>query len=110
MSTVLKTKIAQVRVTAIDPGQSSCLQLGEDLVRAARLHMFERVLVLGPENGARFETYVEPVATHGTVRFLGADAREVEPDDRIDILAFTDIAAGIPAEIVQVDGKNSPIP
>ena len=110
MSSVLKSKLARVRVTGIDQNQSSCLQLGEDLVRAARLHLFERVTVLAPENGARFETYVEPVAEPGVVRFLGADGREVEPGDLVDILAFADISAGLAAEIVQVDAKNRPLP
>ena len=108
---LLKNRIINATVIAIDPDGSGALQMGQDLIVAAGISSFEKILVLNRETGNRFDTYVESVAEPGMVCCTGTDARNVDPGDRIDILVFRemdelDYPSDYRPRTITVDEKN----
>jgi len=111
---MLKSKIHNARVTATNLEYEGSIEIDSELIRLANLNVFEQVLVLNLNSGARFETYViEGKAGQRTISLNGAAARLVEKDDRIIILAFAVVS---PSElkdwrptIIRLDANNNPL-
>ena len=111
LRTLLKSKLHRVRVTDTALHYVGSIGIDEDLMDAAGLIHYEKVLVADVDNGERFETYVVPQPRgSGKITVLGAAARLVHPGDLVIIMAFglfgqDEVAAHKP-DIVFVDGQN----
>jgi len=112
---LLKSKLHRVRVTRTAVDYVGSIGIDLDLMKAANLLPYEKVVVADINNGARFETYVvSEAAGSGAISVLGAAARLVQPGDLVIILAFglyddSELAAHQPT-IVFVDDKNRMVP
>jgi len=86
---LLKSKLHRVRVTDCSMHYIGSIGVDEDLMDAAKIVPYEKVLVADIDNGERFETYVVPEARgSGKIRVLGAAARLVHKGDLLIIIAF----------------------
>lgn len=109
--TVLKSKLHHLRVTQANLEYQGSLTIDEDLMDAAGLICFEKVLVAVVENGNRLETYAIPGPRGSGVGCLnGAAAHCAKLGDRLIVMAFGQVkAADIaqhPAKIVVLDEHN----
>lgn len=108
---MLKSKIHNARVTAVNLEYEGSLTLGENLMKAADLIPFEQVHVYNKTNGARFITYLIK-GQDGVVEVNGAAAHLAQPDDQIIIAAYAEMEDAeidfwMP-KIVIVDDNNQP--
>ena len=86
---VLRCKIHRATVTAHDIEYEGSLTIDADLIRAAGLHVHEKIAVWNVTNGSRFETYViEGEAGSGVVCVNGAAAHLTKKGDVIIIAAW----------------------
>ena len=91
---LLKSKIHRATVTAASVDYEGSLTLASDLIEAAGLLPYERILCSNMANGARWETYViEGPRGSGAVELNGAVAHLGKPGDRVTIMSFTEIEA-----------------
>ena len=109
--TLLRSKIHRVRVTGSALNYIGSIGIDEDLVDAARLAHYEKVLVVNVDNGERFETYVVPEERgSGKIVVMGAAARLVHAGDILIIMAFgllgPEEIAGHTPTVVFVDERN----
>lgn len=89
---LLKSKIHRATVTAASVDYEGSLTIAEDLMAAAGLHAFERILCSNMANGARWETYVIRGADgSGAIELNGAVAHLGKPGDRVTIMSFTEV-------------------
>ena len=112
--TLLKSKIHRATVTDAELHYVGSLSVCPELMRAADLVEYEKILVANVSTGARFETYVI-VGKPGEVCLNGAAARLGAKGDIIIVLAWGEWEAGeVPANyrpsVVHVDGKNRVCP
>lgn len=86
---LLKSKIHKARITQADLHYEGSLGIDLDIMDAAKLCAYERILVVNATNGARLETYAIP-DDRGSKTFClnGAAARLGEPGDVITIMNF----------------------
>ncbi|RMD85360.1 MAG: aspartate 1-decarboxylase [Lentisphaerae bacterium] len=86
---ILKSKIHRARVTRSDVDYEGSLGIDMDLLDAAGIFPYERILVVNMNNGARLETYAIP-CERGSKQFIlnGAAARRGAPGDVITIMSF----------------------
>lgn len=86
---ILKSKIHQARLTGCDLHYEGSLAMDLDLMDAAAIMPYEKILVVNATNGERLETYAIP-APRGSRTFLlnGAAARRGAPGDVITIMSF----------------------
>jgi aspartate 1-decarboxylase len=90
---ILKSKIHRATVTAASVDYEGSLTIAEDLIEAAGLVPYERILCSNMANGARWETYViKGPRGSGAIELNGAVAHLGKPGDRITIMAFTELA------------------
>jgi aspartate 1-decarboxylase len=111
VGTMLRAKLHQARVTGGDINYVGSITIDEDLLRQAGMYVYEKVLVVNIENGARFETYTIPGAVgSGAVELNGAAARLASIGDRVIIMAFTQVPLPPPAgwepRVVVLDEEN----
>ena len=111
MRTVLKSKIHRATVTAAELHYEGSLTLDPDLMAAADLVPFERVLVVNFNNGARIETYViVGERGSGTVGLNGPSVRLGAPGDMVTVMAFAVVDDAelkkLQPKTVLVDEKN----
>jgi aspartate 1-decarboxylase len=109
--TVLKSKIHRAVVTGRDKEYAGSITVDGELLSAAGILPYEKVLVVDVENGSRFDTYcLEGPGGGGDVRVNGAAARLVAEGDRVIIMAFAlmdgEEARGRVPTVVLVDGRN----
>lgn len=116
MITRLKSKLHGATVTATHLSEDHGIRIDAELLDAGSLGQFEQVHVLGIGNGVRFVTYATAGARgSGEVVLTGADARLVEPGDKIIVLAYAVVDAprdregSPPVKIVHLDPRNLPI-
>jgi aspartate 1-decarboxylase len=103
MRTVLKSKIHRATVTAAELDYSGSLTLDPDLMAAADMLPFEKVLVVNFNNGARIETYlIVGKKGSGTVCLNGPAARLGMPGDIVTIMSFAVVDE---AEVRQLQPK-----
>ncbi len=108
---LLKSKLHRVRVTDCSIHYIGSIGIDEDLMDAAGIVAYEKVLVADIDNSERFETYVVPEPRgSGRISVLGAAARLVHKGDLVIILAFGSYApeevAGHTPALVFVDEHN----
>jgi aspartate 1-decarboxylase len=109
---VLKAKIHRATVTEADLHYVGSITIDQDLMDAAGLLSYEKVLVADIDNGNRLETYIiAGPRGSGIICLNGASARLVSPGDRVIVMAFCTMS---PEEakthrptVVFVDEKNA---
>jgi aspartate 1-decarboxylase len=91
---LLKSKIHRAQVTASSLNYEGSLSIASDLMEAANLLPYERILCSNLANGRRFETYAIP-AEHGsgTIGLNGATAHLGEIGDRLTIMSYAIVEA-----------------
>mgnify|MGYP003596959349 CR=1 FL=1 len=109
---VLKAKIHRATVTEADLHYVGSITIDQDLMDAAGLLSYEKVLVADIDNDNRLETYIiAGPRGSGIICLNGASARLVSPGDRVIVMAFCTMS---PEEakthrptVVFVDEKNA---
>ncbi len=87
--TVLKSKLHRIRVTEACLDYMGSLTVDQDLMDAAGLYAYEKILCADVENGARFETYViSGPRGSGVCCLNGAAAHMGKVGDRLIVMAF----------------------
>jgi len=110
--TLLKSKIHRATVTQSELNYVGSITLDSDLMKAAGVFEYEKVLIADVNNGNRFETYViEADAGSGIVCLNGAAARCVSTGDKVIIMTFAqleqDEVDGYKPKVVFVDDNNA---
>ena len=114
LSNYLKSKLHMVVVTDANPTYEGSLTVDPDLMDAACLQPFEKVLVANCANANRFETYViEGERGAGSICLNGAAALLGKPGDKLIVMAFCALTAQEAAQhqprVVRVSGQNRPV-
>ena len=112
--TVLKSKLHRIRVTEACLEYAGSLTIDEDLMDAAGILNWEKLLVANLENGERFETYAIAGERGSRVCCLnGATAHKGKVGDRVIVFTFCllspEEAATHRPRIVVFDGKDNAI-
>ena len=96
----LRCKLHQVRVTEANVEYTGSLTIDKDIMDAAGIGEFEKLLVANIESGARFETYaIEGPPGSKIIGLNGAAARLGEVGDRLIVMVYG---------ILDADEKVSP--
>jgi aspartate 1-decarboxylase len=108
---LLRSKIHGATVTRNDAAYEGSITLDAELLRAADIAVYERVLVVNVTNGARFETYaIAGAPGSGVVGLNGAAARLGLPGDTLIVMAFGEVddaeLAAVRPRLVLVDRDN----
>lgn len=86
---MLRSKIHRATVTDADLHYVGSITIDEELMEAADLLPYEKVMVVDIDNGNRLETYVIGGAPgSGTIAMNGAAARQIHKGDKVIIFAF----------------------
>jgi aspartate 1-decarboxylase len=109
--TLLRSKLHGAVVTDADPAYEGSITIDSELMAAADLAAFERVLVANVANGQRFETYViAGPAGSRRIGLNGAAARLGLPGDRVIVMAWSDVeeaeVASFRPRVVLLDAGN----
>lgn len=112
--TVCKSKIHRATITDADLNYVGSIEIDADLIKAAGLHVYEKVMIANISNGERLETYViEGEAGSGVISLNGAAARKGSKGDLIIIIAYGHIdekdADNFQPKIVHVDSHNKQV-
>ncbi len=103
----LRSKLHKATVTEANLQYVGSVTIDQDLMDAADLSEFERVLIVDNTNGARLETYVLPGPRgSGMVCINGAAAHLVAAGDEVIVMAFEIAPAASPPRVVLLDGHN----
>lgn len=106
---VLKSKIHRAVVTDADLNYEGSISICTDLIKAGKLHNFEKVSIYNCNNGARFSTYIIP-GKKGEICLNGAAARHVHAGDLVIICSYARIfdekAPSHKPTQVFIDGSN----
>lgn len=93
---LLKSKIHRAQVTAASLDYEGSLTIDLSLMEKVGLHPYERVLCSNLANGERFETYAIPgPRDSGAIVLNGATAHLGKVGDRITIMSYTFVEAGL---------------
>lgn len=107
--TLLKSKIHRAVITDASLDYEGSISIAPDLIAAAGMREYEKVLVANLANGNRFETYVI-TGESGAICLNGAAARLGKPGDKVIIMAWALFdeteCAGFKPRVVLVDEKN----
>lgn len=108
---MLKSKIHRATVTDADLHYVGSITIDEELMEAADLVPYEKVMVVDIDNGSRLETYViSGIPGSGTIAMNGAAARLIHKGDTVIIFAFNVLdeedVQGFKPRVVYVDGLN----
>lgn len=108
---MVRAKLHHARVTGADIEYVGSITIDTELLAAAQMHPYEKVLVVDVENGARFETYIIPGDPGSRViQVNGAAAHLVTQGDRLIVLAFALVAYPPPAQwqpqVIVLDAAN----
>jgi aspartate 1-decarboxylase len=111
---MLKSKIHHARVTETKLDYEGSIEIDLELIRLAKLRVFEKVQVLNINNGARLETYViEGQAGERAISLNGAAARLAQVGDQLIILSYAVVAPDeLPTwqpTIIRLDSQNNPL-
>jgi len=107
----LYSKIHMAVITDANPTYQGSLTVDAELMDAAGLRPFQKVLVANCANGERFETYIiEGPRRSGEMCLNGAAALLGKPGDKIIVMAFCALSADEilthEPKIVHVDSRN----
>jgi len=90
---LLKSKIHRAAVTDGDVDYEGSLTIAADLMKAAGLRPYERILCSNLANGNRFETYViTGKSGSGEIVLNGAAALLGKKGDRLTIMSFAAVS------------------
>lgn len=107
--TLLKSKIHRAVITDVNLNYEGSISIPPDLVAAAGMREYEKVLVANLANGNRFETYVI-LGDPGAIRLNGAAAHLGKPGDKVIIMSWATLdeaeCVGFQPRVVPVDEKN----
>lgn len=108
---MLRSKIHRATVTDADLNYIGSITIDRELMEAAGLIPYEKVMVVDIDNGSRLETYViggKPGS--GTIAMNGAAARLIHKGDIVIIFSFVFVdeeeALRMKPRVVYVDGHN----
>ncbi|MCD4684865.1 MAG: aspartate 1-decarboxylase [Anaerolineae bacterium] len=109
---MIRAKLHHARVTGADIEYVGSITIDTDLLAAAQMHPYEKVLVVDVENGSRFETYIIPGEPGSRViQVNGAAAHLVNQGDRLIVLAFALIDYPPPdtwqPQVIVLDAENA---
>ncbi len=107
----LRAKLHRARVTQVDPHYEGSITVDAELLRAADIGEFERVLVANVANGTRFETYAIAGAPGSRVIGVnGAAAHLARVGDPLIVMAFALVPEGetVRPRVVVLDPDNRP--
>ena len=105
--TILKSKIHHAVVTHTDLQYEGSIVIDLELMEAANLTPYEKVLVVSNTSGARYETYVIPGKWgDGYIKLNGASTRLVEKGEQLIIMSFQVVYEPIKPTVVIVDKEN----
>lgn len=109
---MLYSKIHRATVTDANLNYVGSITIDEELIRAANLHVGQKVDIVNVNNGERLSTYViKGEAGSGAICLNGAAARKVHIGDIIIIIAYAsmelDEAKDFKPAVVFVDKKNN---
>jgi L-aspartate-alpha-decarboxylase len=107
---ILKSKLHRATVTQTLLEYEGSVSIDTELIKAARMHPYEKVDIFNINNGARFSTYVIPGGP-GEICLNGAAARLAVPGDKIIIAAYArvseqDADGWKPAVVLLGDGNR----
>lgn len=85
---VLKGKLHRATVTSAVLDYEGSISIDVELVKAAGMHLYEKVEIFNINNGARFATYIIP-GGKGEFCLNGAAARMAAIGDKIIIVTYT---------------------
>lgn len=108
---MLRSKIHRATVTDADLHYVGSITIDEELMKAAGLIPYEKVMVVDIDNGSRLETYViTGKSGSGTIAMNGAAARLIHKGDMIIIFSFVFVdeeeALRLKPRVVYVDDQN----
>ncbi len=108
---LLKSKLHMATVTETELSYHGSISIDADLMEAAGLVPYEKVLIGNCATGQRGETYVitgEPGS--GTMQMNGAMARLANPGDRIIVMSFASLtpeeASTHVPQVIVLDEEN----
>ena len=109
---MLRAKIHRAVVTRTDLNYEGSIAIASDLLEAAGIVEYEKVLVANLNNGHRCETYaIAAEAGAGEICMNGAAARWAGTGDRIIVMAFCYVdekdLEGFKPTIVVLDERNA---
>lgn len=109
----LQAKIHMAVVTDANPDYHGSITLDQDLLDAAHVEPFQKILVANATNGSRLETYVIPGDRgSGVIALNGAAALLGKPGDKVIAMTFCMLSAEEAREhrprIVLVSEGNRP--
>lgn len=90
LTTLLKSKIHRATVTDADLNYEGSISIDTRLIKAAKLHLFEKVDIYNISNGERFQTYVIK-GKKGEIGLNGAAARLVQKGDLVIIASYVQL-------------------
>ena len=89
---MLKAKIHRATVTQAELDYVGSITIDQKLLEESGILEYEKVQIVDINNGARFETYtIAGEAGSGVICLNGAAARMVSTNDKIIIMAYTDV-------------------
>ena len=108
---LLKSKIHRATITDFSVDYEGSITIDEELMAAADLVEYEKVLVADVNNGSRFETYViKGAAGSGDICVNGAAAHLVNKGDLVIIMSFVTLddseLAAFKTKKIKVDSQN----
>ena len=110
---MLKAKIHRVTVKQAELNYVGSITVDQDLLDAAGILEYEKVLVVDIDNGNRLETYtISGERGSGMICLNGAAARYVSTGDKVIIMCFTELTPEEAKEhkprVIFVDEDNKP--
>ena len=108
---ILKAKIHRATVTDARVDYEGSITVDEELLRAADIVPWEKVLIANLNNGSRIESYAIPGETgSGTICMNGGAAKYAERGDLVIIMSFAVMTdeeiEGHQPKVVYVDKQN----
>ena len=110
---MLKAKIHRVTVKQAELNYVGSITVDQNLLDAAGILEYEKVLVVDIDNGNRLETYtISGERGSGMICLNGAAARYVSTGDKVIIMCFTELTPEEAKEhkprVIFVDEDNKP--
>ena len=108
---MLKGKIHRARITHCDIDYEGSLEIDTDILRAASIRPYEKILVVNATNGNRLETYAIPGEAGSRIfRLNGAAAHLGRVGDIVTIMCFAQFteeeAETCQPDIIVMDENN----
>ncbi|MFC1497019.1 aspartate 1-decarboxylase [Verrucomicrobiota bacterium] len=90
LSVMLKSKLHHATVTDVELEYEGSLTIDSNLMDAAGIRPYEKILIANLANGNRFETYAIPAEESGSGKIClnGATAHKGSSGDRLIVFAF----------------------